>query len=101
MRRVPMTLVHVVPVVTVLDALVAAALAMLMLVRAVLGVAHAALIPVALVAGMRMPVVHVMRVAVVLHGGVAAIGPVFVGMLIMGPVFTHRLSILCSVVQQS
>ncbi len=86
MGRMTVTFVSVIDVVAVIDGLVPAAVTMNMGVALVSGVGQGMLVVMALMGGVRMPVVEVVHVAVMHGAGVPAARPVRVGVLVMGVV---------------
>jgi hypothetical protein len=86
MDSVTVALVGVIDVVAVSDGLVPAAVAVHVGVALVGGVGQGMLVVVALMGGVRVPVMDVVHVSVMTGAGVPAAGPVGVRVLVMGVV---------------
>jgi hypothetical protein len=83
MGRVTVLIVNVVDVVAVRDRLVVTALCVIVAVVAMLGMGRLAFVPMAVLPVVHVPLVKVVAMAVVVHGGVPAIGAMFVGVIVM------------------
>jgi hypothetical protein len=83
MGRVTVLIVNVVNVVAVRDRLVVTALFVIVAVVAMLGMGRLALVPMSVMPVVHVPLVKVVAMAVVIHGGVPAVGAMFVGVIVM------------------
>jgi hypothetical protein len=83
MGRVTVLIVNVVDVVAVRDRLVVTALFVIVAVVAMLGMGRLALVPMSVMPVVHVPLVKVVAMAVVIHGGVPAVGAMFVGVIVM------------------
>ena len=83
MGRVTVLIVNVVDVVAVRDRLVVTAFLVIVAVVAMLGMGRLALVPMAVMPVVHVALVKVVAMAVVIHGGVPAVGAMFVGVIVV------------------
>jgi hypothetical protein len=83
MGRVTVLIVNIVDVVAVRDRLVVTALFVIVAVVVMLGMGRLALVPMAVMPVVHVPLVKVVAMAVVFHGGVPAVGAMFVGVIVV------------------
>jgi len=83
MGRVTVLIVNVVDVVAVRDRLVVTALFVVVAVVAMLGMGRFALVPMTVMPMVHVPLVKVVAMAVVIHGGVPAVGAMLVRVIVM------------------
>jgi hypothetical protein len=83
MGRVTVLIVNVVDVVAMRDRLMVAALFVVVAVVAMLGMGRLALVPMAVMPMVHVPLMKVVAMALVIHGGVPAVGAMLVRVIVM------------------